>query len=162
MRRGRRDDRGSLILKLALLILLMLWIIGSYRMKVEAENSDVFVEPVKLRCTCYCDDGVTASGCKTRPGIMASKKEYLGYVACVNAVNEDGSIGEFIGFFEILDTGYGRETGMGISQILKGRTLGTIETGETVDIYMPTTHQAEEWIDTYGDYVYVQFIKGEG
>lgn len=128
----------------------------------KAQQADLFNEPVKIRCTCYIDSGTTASGAQTRYGIMAAKREWMGCVAEVNAINEDGSVGEFIGFFEILDTGYGIETGVGESQILKGRTKGTIETGDSVDIYMPTMHQAEEWIDKYGDYVYIKLIKGNG
>ena len=130
-------------------------------MKAEAVQ-DPTIEPVKVRCTCYLDTGKTASGQQTRPGIMAAKKEWIGCVAEVNAINEDGSIGEFIGYYEILDTGYGRPTGRGESKILKGKSLGTIETGETVDIWMPTMHQAEEWISLYGDYVYVKIIEGKG
>ena len=128
---------------------------------VKAEQ-DPFTNPVILRCTCYLDTGTTASGCQTRPNIMAAKKEWIGCVAEVNAINEDGSVGEFIGFFEILDAGYGRETGYGESKILKGKTLGTIETGETVDIWQPTLEAAQDWIKKYGDYVYVKIIKGNG
>ena len=127
-----------------------------------AEQSDPFNEPVKVRCTCYIDSGTTASGKETRPGIMAGKPEWIGCVACVNAVNEDGSIGEFIGYYEILDTGYGAETGVGQSKIFTDRTLGTIELGTTADIYQPTMHQAEEWVDQWGDYVYIKLIKGVG
>ena len=128
---------------------------------VKAEQ-DPLTNPVILRCTCYLDTGTTASGCQTRPNIMAAKKEWIGCVAEVNVINEDGSVGEFIGFFEILDTGYGRETGYGESKILKGKTLGTIETGETVDIWQPTLYAAQDWIKKYGDYVYVKIIKGNG
>lgn len=128
----------------------------------DAEEKNVFYEPTKVRCTCYIDEGYTCSGAYTRPGIIAAKKEWIGCVAELNAINEDGSVGEFIGFYEILDTGYGRETCVGESKILKGKTLGTIETGETVDVWQPTMHAAEEWIDKYGDYVYVKIIRGEG
>lgn len=149
-------------LYVVLLLLLALWLIGKIKLVSEAFESDPTVQPVKVRCTCYLDEGVTASGAYTRPMIMAAQPKYIGYTACVNAINEDGSIGEFIGYYEILDTGYGRETGWGESKIKKGKTVGTIEAGETVDIWMPTMHQAEEWIDTYGDYVYVYFIPAEG
>ena len=149
------------IIRIVLLIALIMLSFGLC-LYANAEQSDPFNEPVKVRCTCYCDSGTTASGKETRPGIMASKPEYIGCVACVNAVNEDGSIGEFIGFFEILDTGYGRETGVGQSKIFSDRTLGTIETGETIDVYQPTMHQAEEWISNYGDEVYIKLVKGVG
>lgn len=145
-----------------LLLLACLWLIGKLKLVTEAFESDPTLEPVKIRCTCYLDEGITASGCYTRPMIMASQKRYLGYVACVNAVNEDGTIGEFLGYYEILDTGYGRETGWGESYIKKGKSVGTIEAGETVDIWMPTIHQAEEWINLHGDYVYIKLVKSEG
>ena len=128
----------------------------------DAEEKNEFYEPVKLRCTCYIDQGVTASGKMTRPNIMAGKTEWIGCVACVNAVAEDGSVGEFIGFYEILDTGYGIETGVGQSKIFKDRTLGTIETGETVDIWQKDMESARAWIDRYSDYVYIKIIDGKG
>ena len=159
MKRGRKHIKWWHILAI---VGATIYLIGFWRLQVEAISGDPFKEPVKVRCTCYLDSGTTASGHQTRPGIMAAKKEWIGCVACINAVNEDGSVGEFIGFYEILDTGYGRETGIGESQILKGRTLGTIETGDTIDIWQPTRHQAEEWIDTYGDYVYITIVEGVG
>ena len=155
MKKIKRYIRLILIIAL---MMLSFWLC----LYANAEPSDPFSEPVKVRCTCYIDDGITASGQYVRPGIMAGKPEWIGCVACVNAVNEDGSIGEFIGYYEILDTGYGAETGVGQSKIFSERTLGTIETGETVDIYQPTMHQAEEWIDQWGDYVYIKLIKGVG
>lgn len=130
--------------------------------QVKADGGDPFTEPVKVRCTCYLDTGTTASGAQTRPNIMAAKREWIGCVAEVNEINEDGSIGEFIGLFEILDTGYGRETGHGESKILKGKTLGTIETGETVDIWQPTLEAAQEWVKAHGDYIYIKIFKGAG
>lgn len=155
MRKIKRYIRLVLIIAL---MMLSFWLC----LYANAEPSDPFSEPVKVRCTCYLDSGITASGCETRPGIMAGKPEWIGCVACVNAVNPDGSIGEFIGYYEILDTGYGAETGVGQSKIFSNRTLGTIETGETVDIYQPTMHQAEEWIDTFGDEVYIKLVHGVG
>lgn len=151
------------VLVVDIILLLVLIIILSVKaINASAEQQDPFNEPVKLRCTCYINSGTTASGCETRYGIMAGKPEWIGCVACVNAVNPDGSVGEFIGYFEILDTGYGIETGVGQSKIFNDRTLGTIETGETVDVYCETMHQAEEWIDTFGDEVYIKLVDGVG
>ena len=157
-----KRDKTRVFMIIGLTVLAIIWLIGRYQLTVSAEGADPFTEPIKVRATCYCDEGVTASGAETKYGIVASKPEYIGCVVCVNAMNDDGSIGEFIGFFEVLDTGYGRETGVGESNILKGKTLGTIETGETIDFFMPTQHQAEEWIDTYGDYVYIKLVQGVG
>ena len=155
----RKRKPNNIWLYIVVAILTLLWVLGK---TVQAAEKDLFLEPTKIRCTCYIDDGLTASGCVTRYGIMAARPDLIGKTACVNAVNEDGSIGEFIGYFEILDTGYGRETGEGKSKILKGKTLGTIEAGLTVDIFMPTMHQAEEWIDTWGDYVFITLVDAEG
>lgn len=162
MRRSKRRDWISFWFKLTIAVIVVIWCIGKVVMIVEAQKQDPFNEPIKVRCTYYFDDGKTASGQEVREGIMASKPEWIGCVACVNAVNEDGSIGEFIGLYEILDTGYGAETGVGESSILKGKTLGTIETGETVDIWMPTQHQADEWMSLYGDHVYIKLVRGVG
>ena len=157
----RKIDWTRLVMTFGLITLMLIWLLGKYQL-VQAREANPFVESVKFRATCYCDNGITASGKQTRPGIIAAKSDWLGYVACVNAVNEDGSIGEFIGFYEILDTGYGAETGVGESSIKPGKTLGTIEAGQTIDFYMPTQHQAEEWIDTYGDHIFIKLIKGVG
>jgi 3D (Asp-Asp-Asp) domain-containing protein len=159
---GRRKE-GGLKMKKAIMILTITCILAlSVGSTVNATQASPFDEPMKLRCTCYLDSGITASGKPVRENIMAAKPEWIGCVACVNAVNPDGSIGEFIGLYEITDTGYGRETGQGVSSILKGKTLGTIEAGQTVDIWFPTSHQAEEWTDLYGDYVYIKLVRGVG
>ena len=64
-------------------------------------------EPFRIRCTCYTADAdaVTKSGQKVREGIIAGKEEWLGKDASLYAINQDGSLGEFIGIFEFLDTG---------------------------------------------------------
>ena len=126
------------------------------------EPDPIVLETTQIRCTCYLDTGYTASGQWTREGIMAGKREWIGCVAEVNEINEDGSIGEFIGYYEILDTGYGSETGRGQSKIKKGKSLGTIEAGESVDIWMPTMKDAKSWIREHGDYVYITIYEGEG
>lgn len=148
-------------LVIILAILIGIWIIGKVQLVTAAVAAPVN-EPVKIRCTCYIDSGTMSTGKQTRPFVMAATSEWVGYTACVNAVNEDGSIGQFIGYYEILDIGYGAETGEGESQIFKGKSIGTIEAGRTVDVWMPTLHKAEEWVETYGDYVYIKLIPAKG
>lgn len=114
-----------------------------------------FLEPVRIRCTCYCEHGKTSTGKKTRYGIVAGKKEWLGYTAELNAVNEDGTIGDFIGFFEFQDTGAGMDT--------DGDGKGdTIINGQSIDVWINSLPEAYEWRDKYGDYVFMKIIKGEG
>ena len=118
-------------------------------------TSDPFIEPTKIRCTCYIDHGITASGSYTRLGTIAGRKEWLGYIAELNRVNPDGSIGEFIGYYEFKDTGAGIDT--------DGDGKGdSIKKGLSVDVWQPTLKDAKTWVNTYGDYVYIKIIKGVG
>ena len=109
----------------------------------------------KIRCTCYCDHGVTASGHQTRDGIVAGKRDYLGKIAALYRYNADGSIGEFIGYYEFLDTGAGIDT--------DGDGKGdSIKNGTSIDVYKHTLIEAKNWITEYGDYVYMKIIDAEG
>lgn len=122
---------------------------------IEPVVGDPFIEPVKIRCSCYCEHGKTATGAKTRYGIAAGKKEWLGYVAELNAINPDGSVGEFIGYFEFKDTGAGMDS--------DGDGKGdTIINGQSIDIWINSLPEAYKWRDRYGDYVYIKIVRGKG
>lgn len=122
---------------------------------IEPVTGDPFEEVVKMRCTCYCEHGITASGQKTRYGIVAGKKDWLGCVATLYQINEDGSIGEFIGQFEFKDTGAGMDT--------DGDGKGdSIKNGQSIDVWINSLSEAYEWRDKYGDYIFIKIIRGEG
>lgn len=109
----------------------------------------------EIRCTCYVEPGVTKSGHYTHEGVIAGRKEDLGKVAALYAVAEDGSIGEFIGYFDFYDTGAGIDT--------DGDGKGdSIKKGKSVDVFRDDMKAAKKWIKTYGDYVYMQIIDAEG
>lgn len=109
----------------------------------------------EIRCTCYIEPGVTKSGHYTHDGVIAGRKEDLGKVAALYAVAEDGSIGEFIGYFDFYDTGAGIDT--------DGDGKGdSIKKGKSVDVFRDDMKAAKKWIKTYGDYVYMQIIDAEG
>lgn len=60
----------------------------------------------KMTLTCYYPTGnKTCTGIEPYYGIVASKKEYLGKTAVVYKRNADNTIGDFIGMFEVQDTG---------------------------------------------------------
>lgn len=109
----------------------------------------------KLRATCYCEHGLTYSGSYTREGIIAGRKEDIGSVAAIYAVAEDGGVGEFIGYFEVLDCGAGFDTDG------DGKGDSTIK-GKTIDVFRNDMQRVKRWIKTYGDYVYVKIIEAEG
>ena len=79
-------------------------------------------EEMTIEATAYCLPGTTASGCQTREGICAGKKEWLGLTAVVWTLDENGDYDEFLGFYDVLDTGSHKK----------------IKNGECIDIYMPT------------------------
>lgn len=103
-------------------------------------------EPFAVECTAYCDEGVTASGKPTTEGrTIAGAREWRGCVALLYEVDGQGGVGDFIGMYEVTDTGYGRD--------------GDIPRGETVDIFMEDYDRCMEWGRRE---VYVQIIRGQG
>ena len=112
-------------------------------------------EPFVVNSTAYCNPAgnKTASGKPTIEGItIAGKKEWLGCVAALYEIREDGNVGDFIGYREFTDTGYGRN-----STVYPGH--GTIETGETVDIYFSDRETCLRWGERR---IYIQIVPGKG
>ena len=140
------------VLKAGVTLLFCLSLFISQNQSIEASSDNGLY---KIRCTCYIINGITASGHKTRPGIIAGKKEDIGKIAALYQIDKDGSLGEFIGYYEFLDTGSGIDT--------DGDGKGdSIKKGLSVDVWQPSLKDAKEWIKQYGDYVYIKIIEGEG
>lgn len=138
-------------LKKVLGIILSLSLFFVTGLNIKAESSEL----VKIRCTCYIITGITASGQETRDGIIAGRKSDIGKVAALYRCNDDNSIGEFIGYFEFLDTGAGIDT--------DGDGKGdSIKKGLSVDVWRSSIIEANNWIAEYGDYVYIKIIDAEG
>lgn len=95
----------------------------------------------QIRCTCYLPTGnATASGVMPYEGICASNREHMGWTARIYTLD-----GELIGEFLSLDTG--------------GHP--TLQNGTSIDIYRDNMDRAMEWINTYGDYVLIEWIEPE-
>lgn len=130
---------------------------AAYKPEVKFKEIEAYAYfyPQVIRCTLYCEHHKTASGSMPHFGIAAGRKEWLGQVACINAVNEDGSVGELIGLFEFKDTGAGFDTdhdGIGDS----------IKNGTSIDVWVESPKEIRAWQKNYGDYVYIKLIKGVG
>lgn len=123
--------------------------------KFKSVEEYAYFYPQVIRCTLYCEHHKTASGCMPYYGIAAGKKEWMGQLACINAVNEDGSVGEFIGLFEFKDTG----AGFDLDHDGKG---DSIKEGKSIDIWVESPAKIKAWQKQYGDYVYIKLIKGVG
>lgn len=134
---------------LALLCIILVFLIGNnYRASADEALK-------RVRCTCYCEPGITASGHHTHEGIIAGRKQDLGKVAAIYAIAEDGGIGEFIGYFEFMDTGAGMDS--------DGDGKGdTIIRGKSVDIFKNSLKEAKAHVKKYGDYVWIKIIDAEG
>ncbi len=94
--------------------------------------------------TAYWDSYGTGRSCTGQPLVeeltLAGRPQDLGKTAYIYDLDK-----RLIGIYEFRDTGYGQPTGRGRSQVLKGQSLGTIETGQCVDIYMKTYKQCAAW-----------------
>lgn len=134
---------------------LMIAIIATTNLSTSASPMDPYQAPVMLRTTLYTDSGITATGAHTRYGVIAGCPDWYGSAAALYDVNEDGSIGDFIGYFEVLDTGSGFDT--------DGDGYGdSIKTGQSIDVWVPDDAAVREWQQVHGDYTYVYLIRGQG
>lgn len=128
--------------------------------------------PYLAQVTAYCEPGkTTATGSHKQEGIVAASPEWIGAVAAVYKVEDDGSIGAFLGYYPVEDTGYGHTIPVEgyNSVILKGKKIGTVETGLTLDFRQKSYGACKRWmVETYTGYgstysqVWVQIIKGVG
>lgn len=110
-------------------------------------------EPVKMLTTAYCDTGITKSGVYTRYGICAGKEEWLGKTVIL--YKRDGEqIGDQIGIYEVLDTGYGGDA--------DGDGIGSIQEGKVIDVYFPTYEECVDYMKLTGGKCYMQIFDAEG
>lgn len=96
----------------------------------------------RMEATAYCYGTIRCDGGAVRPGICAGKPDWYGKVAAIY-LDENGSPGEFLGYFEILDTG-------GDDRIRNGTVL---------DIYLP---DYDACIEFGRQEVLVVLVDGEG
>lgn len=108
------------------------------------------LKPMKL--TVYtpqsCPGEITASGAKVREGIVAASRDHLGD-ACLVYTRD----GEFIGFYECLDTGKGK---------IQPDGRGAIECGYVLDMWFPSMDAASEILKKTNGNILVQFIEAKG
>lgn len=127
-----------------LLVLVMLLLVLLYSLPVEAaEPSDL--QLMRVTCYTYPPGSITASGSEVREGIVAAKKEWMG--ALVILYDTDMN---FIGYFEVKDTGFGIDK--------DGDGVGSIQDGTSLDVFRSSLDRCHEWTERYGDYCYVQII----
>lgn len=127
-----------------LLVLLMLLLLILYSLPAEASEK----YPVrKMRVTCYTypEGSITASGCEVREGIIAAKKDWMDALVVLYDMDMN-----FIGYFEVKDTGFGIDR--------DGDGIGSIQEGTSIDVFRSSLDRCKEWTERYGDYCCVQII----
>lgn len=130
-----------------------LFVIGILLFTVLSAKADEG-EPFKMYTTAYHHGEITASGVPVRRGICAVKREWIGLTAIVYEYKPDGSMGDMIGIWECLDTGFGGDA--------DGDGVGSIESGKVIDMYFPTLEECRDWMKQTGGKVYVQLVDAEG
>ncbi len=149
----------SAALCIALIGVLQLEVQAKARLIVDETNP--YEEPKLIRVSCYTskEGAITFSGQKVRPGIIAGSKDWLGSIALLYTYekSEEGQYlpKEFLGYYEVLDTGAGMDT--------DGDGKGdSIINGQSIDIFQPTSQEADRWVADYGDYLMIYLVDGEG
>lgn len=117
-------------------------------------NEEEWGQPFKVIATAYYQGSITATGVAPRQGIVATTRKWLGYTMAVYRVKDDGSCGDFIGYFECLDTGFGSD--------FDGDGIGTIQEGKAVDFYFCNLEECRDWMKFTKGNVYIQLFWAEG
>ena len=104
-----------------LLVLVMLLLVLLYSLPVEAaESSDLKL--MRVTCYTYPPGSITASGSEVREGIVAAKREWMDALVVLYDMDMN-----FIGYFEVKDTGFGIDK--------NGDGIGSIQEGTSIDVF---------------------------
>ena len=108
-----------------------------------AESPGKAPDVKKIRCTCYHSGNFTASGDYPYQGVAAYRPEDIGKTAYLWEIGEDGEVGNFIGQYDILDTGG-----------------NAVKKGYVFDVWRMSEEDCRAFSKEHGDYVYIR-IEGE-
>ena len=126
-------------------------------------TDEINENPVLLETTGYCQGTHGSHGDRMQKGYVAYTPESYGWdVELYQAVETDEGyeLGDYIGRFAVKDTGYGRETGTGKSKVRKDKpSAGTIETGQSLDVYHPTLSECKDWMRETNGRVFAVIIE---
>ena len=139
------------------LIILLIWIF-ILASDVQASEGEHPPDLKLINATAYYDSykhGYGATGRKLVEDLtLAGRVEDLGKTALLYDTNF-----RLIGIYEFTDVGYGKPTGKGKSKVCMGKSIGTIENGSCIDIYMGSYTKCKEWGKRQ---VYIQIIDAKG
>lgn len=119
-------------------------------------------EPILMHTTAYYQGEIGSHGDRMREGYVAGDPNLYGAAVVIYEAipQENGSytIGDYIGTYEMRDTGYGFSTGSGNSVVSSRKYAGTIETGIHLDIYRNNYSRCVEWMKRTQGYVFAVIV----
>ena len=86
------------------------------------------VQYIPMECTAYCTGTIRCDGGPARTGVCAGASRYYGKTAAIYE-NVGGQPGEFLGYYEVLDTGGDYR----------------IQNGTCLDVYLETEWECIQW-----------------
>lgn len=119
--------------------------------EVEHESEGCFMdetEYILMGSTAYynINNSKCASGVYPRANhTLAGMVSWLGGEVELYECNKDMSVGKCLGRYKFEDTGYGRSIKRGASKIIKGKPLGDIEAGLTIDVFFDTLAECKQY-----------------
>lgn len=116
-------------------------------------TTSAYAEGLTVNATAYVNphNNPTCTGTQTIEGItVAGKRDWIGKTVDIYTISSNGEK-EYFGTRVFLDTGYGED-----SQKYPGK--GTIQTGETIDVYFEDLAIAKQWGKRK---VYIEFKEEE-
>ena len=112
------------VIVLAITAIILAWIHD----KVIARPTESEINYIPMECTAYCMGTIRCDGGPARKGICAGASRYYGKTALIYE-NNGGKPGEFLGYYEVLDTGGDYR----------------IQNGTCLDVYLPTEWECIQW-----------------
>ena len=135
--------------------------IAGESIKTGAKNN-----PVLMQTTAYYQGTHGSHGDRMKEGYCAGDPNLYGAAVVIYEAipQENGSftIGDFIGNYEMRDTGYGFSTGSGNSIVSDRKYAGTIESGTHLDIYRDNYARCVEWMKKTKGYVFAVIVPAQG
>lgn len=155
-RNGKDSKRYFIAAPIIIIVVIVIGLFIGMKSDADEASQNPYGDPFKIRATCYTETGnACANGQMPVEGLsVAGKDEWLGYACVMYQCNEDGSLGDMIGIFQFTDTGYGID--------VPDSDKGTIQLGQSIDVYRSNMTGVKDWINTYGDYVYIQVVQAKG
>ena len=87
------------------MLTILAFCLSSVKVDINAKEYEERPLMYHMKGTAYCLNGITSSGQEVRKGICAGRQEWLGKTIVMYQRLPNNKLGQFIGYYEVLDTG---------------------------------------------------------